>query len=45
MRKLVDKERTGFIKGLRILDNILMLKIDKEYVQIKNLATLLFFSF
>lgn len=36
----VDKERTGFIKGYKIIDNILALKIGKEYVKFKKLLTL-----
>lgn len=36
MTKLVDKEQTCVIKGRHILDNILMLKIGKEFVKFKK---------
>lgn len=39
--KLVAKEQTGFIKGHRILDNILSLKIGKEHVKFKKFLALL----
>lgn len=39
--RLVDKEQTGFIKGQKILDNILTLKIEKEHMKIKKILALL----
>lgn len=41
MSTLVYKEQFGFIKGRWILDNIILLKIGKEFVIFKKLAALL----
>lgn len=41
MGRLVDKEQIGFIERCHILDNILMLKIGKEFVKFKKLAAVL----
>lgn len=41
MSVLVDKEQTGFIKGCHILDNILSLKVGKEYMKIKKITNVI----
>lgn len=40
MHGLVDREQSGFIKGHKILDNILALKVGKEYIKLKKLLAL-----